>query len=89
MPSKSSPMPFPFLPVVLTPSSPAKAAQRDPTSDGPARASGAGGRAAARHGAERMTPPPALDEVGMRAFRVEVERRTASEGLTLLGAIVR
>jgi|UPI0003C7693F hypothetical protein len=36
-----------------------------------------------------MAPPPAMDEDGIRAFRVEVVRRTASEGLTLLGAIVR
>ncbi len=89
MSSKSSPMPFPFLPVVLPPSSPAKAARRERMPDGPARASGAGGRAAARHGAERMAPPPAMDEDGIRAFRVEVVRRTASEGLTLLGAIIR
>lgn len=88
MSSKSSPMPFPFLPVVLPPSSPAKTARRERMPDGPARASGAGGRAA-RHGAERMAPPPAMDEDGIRAFRVEVVRRTASEGLTLLGAIVR
>lgn len=100
--SNASPMPFPFLPVVLeSPKASPKTSPKASTSHGSAASpevSGPASRASAVRSKPRTSRRPAVVEAaqppgmggdGGCPLRVEVVRSVAPECLTLLGAIVR
>ncbi len=92
--SNASPMPFPFLPVVIDSPQTASArhAESSATASDALLRAGAGrskSRAAPRSGVDAAATPPGMTPDARNALRVEVVRSVAPGCLTLLGAIIR
>lgn len=89
--SNASPMPFPFLPIVLDSPQTSSARSSVPSSDASQRTSAARGksRTAQRGCADEAAQPPSVEADGHSTLRVEVARSIAPGCLTLLGAIIR
>ncbi|VVD65792.1 hypothetical protein PCA20602_00347 [Pandoraea capi] len=92
--SNPSPMPFPFLPVVLDApkAAPARGTPSSPDAADVSRHASAGRgkpRNSRRGGVAQAAQPPGMDAAAREALRIEVVRSVSPECLTVLGAIVR